>query len=278
MNKIYFSIIITSFNKGKYIERCIKSCLSQKERDFEVILADNMSTDNTEDILSRYSDSLKIIKKERISNYPIINQIDLTIEAFNISKGEVICLLDGDDFFSDNKLQCLKEKYAQYDKEVIFDLPVLILQKDEKKLFKLKRKYQKNIWPTIIPTSSISMKREFFSKCLYENIFSLQYSLLAIDFRINVYSRIFRKENFLILEESYNYHCHAEDSISSKLKKTGGLWWITRLEAHRFMKNLYKRENLNYKNYFDYFSSYLISKIFKAQDDLRSRLRIDCSK
>jgi len=42
-----FSILISSYNKGKYIEKCITSCLNQKEKDFEVILFDNYSNENT---------------------------------------------------------------------------------------------------------------------------------------------------------------------------------------------------------------------------------------
>ena len=58
-----FSILITSFNKGKYIEECIKSCLEQTYNNFEIIVCDNYSTDNSEETFIKYA-----AKQSRISN------------------------------------------------------------------------------------------------------------------------------------------------------------------------------------------------------------------
>ena len=41
------SILISSYNKEPYIEKCLQSCLNQTDQDFEVILLDNYSNDNT---------------------------------------------------------------------------------------------------------------------------------------------------------------------------------------------------------------------------------------
>ena len=41
------SILISSYNKGNYLEQCIKSCLSQTQKNIEVILLDNHSNDKT---------------------------------------------------------------------------------------------------------------------------------------------------------------------------------------------------------------------------------------
>ena len=62
-----FSILITSFNKGKYIEECIKSCLKQTYNNFEIIVCDNYSTDNSEEIFTRYKKKIVLLKKKKIS-------------------------------------------------------------------------------------------------------------------------------------------------------------------------------------------------------------------
>ena len=46
-----FTIIITSFNKEKYLKDCIESCLNQSNKNYEVILCDNYSEDNSAIIL-----------------------------------------------------------------------------------------------------------------------------------------------------------------------------------------------------------------------------------
>ena len=62
-----FTIIITSYNKGQYLKACLDSCLNQSEKDYEIILCDNYSDDNSADIFSRYKDSLKLIKKKELA-------------------------------------------------------------------------------------------------------------------------------------------------------------------------------------------------------------------
>ena len=60
-----FSILISSYNKGKYIEKCISSCLNQELKNYEVILFDNFSTDKTSKILKKYEKKIKIYKKKK---------------------------------------------------------------------------------------------------------------------------------------------------------------------------------------------------------------------
>ena len=72
-----FSILISSCNKGNYLEKCIKSCTSQSNKDLEIIIADNYSTDETEKVLEKYSEEITIKKKSKISEYPAINQMEL---------------------------------------------------------------------------------------------------------------------------------------------------------------------------------------------------------
>ena len=83
MNSIKFSILITSYNKKKYIEECIDSCLSQNHNNYEIILIDNYSDDGSEKIFKQYSDKIKILQKKKISKYAPVNQIDLLINSLS---------------------------------------------------------------------------------------------------------------------------------------------------------------------------------------------------
>ena len=57
----YFSIVIGVYNREGYIQRCIDSCLNQTFHDFEIIVVDDGSTDNTFKILSETKDSRLIM-------------------------------------------------------------------------------------------------------------------------------------------------------------------------------------------------------------------------
>ena len=246
MKKPLVSILISSYNKGNYIEECINSCLNQTYKNFEIILLDNFSNDKTNRVLKKFSKQIKILKKRKISRFPSLNQIDLLIKAFKVSKGSIICLLDADDFFHQNKIEKIKKLFFLKKKNnVIFDLPI-IKKKNYKKKFSLKKKYQKNIWPTIIPTSSISFRRVFFKKCLDLKIFN-KFDLLEIDFRINVLAINFFK-NYYITKQNITYYRETENSIMSNMKKYSKKWWIKRNQAHQYMINLFKRNKIKYNN------------------------------
>ena len=246
-----FTIIITSYNKGQYLKACLDSCLNQSEKNYEIILCDNYSDDNSPDIFSRYKDSLKLIKKKRVSNYAPQNQIDLIKEGLQIAKGEFICLLDGDDYFQINKLKNIGKHFENNkDLKVLFDLPEVKKHNSLYK-FKLKKKFQKNIWPTIINTSSISIKKNFLKQCFEDKLF-INYELMEIDFRINVYSRCIEK-NYKIISENLTIYRNVEGSINTSIKKFTKMWWLKRLQAHQFMNYIFKKYNLKYKNIFDYF-------------------------
>ncbi len=253
-----FSILISSYNKGKYIKKCIDSCLSQTERNYEIILFDNNSTDKTSNILNKYKSKIRIYKKKKISNFPALNQLDLIFYAFKKSKGSIVCLLDGDDFFDSNKLLTIKHYFQKNPKvNTIFDLPVE-QYKSYKRKFKIKKKLQKNIWPTIIPTSGISCRRVFFNKFL-KKTFLKKFRHLEIDFRLNVYSRNLDKR-FIILKRDLTVYRKVNNSIMSNINKFSKKWWIKRFEAHKFMQELFLKSGLKYNNSFDFFISKLLSK------------------
>jgi len=58
------SIIIPTYNRAGLISECIESVLRQTYKDFEIIVVDDGSDDNTEDILKVFKDTIKYIRQE----------------------------------------------------------------------------------------------------------------------------------------------------------------------------------------------------------------------
>lgn len=256
-----FTILITSYNKEKYLKECIQSCLNQNKNDYEIILCDNFSDDGTTKILNEFENKIKIIKKRRVSKHGPVNQMDLIEEGLHISKGDYICLLDGDDSFYLDKLKTL-EKYLNINKNlnIIFDIPE-IKKYDNLIRLKLKNKYQKNIWPTIINTSSITIKKDFL-KNFFQKKLSENFDLLEIDFRLNVYSRYIDK-NFLIIKDKVTVYRYVEGSIITSIKKFSKKWFIKRLQAHEYMSYIFSINNLHYKYSIDRFFTKILSIFIK---------------
>jgi glycosyltransferase involved in cell wall biosynthesis len=238
------SVLITNYNKGKFLEKCLNSCLRQNQKNLEIIICDNFSTDKSQIILKNFAGKIIVKRKKKISNFGAKNQIDLIKLGYKFSSGAIICLLDGDDFLLKDKIKIISNLFERNKRiEVIYDLP-LVKSKNACKKFELKKKFNQSIWPTIIPTSSISFRRNFFSKCLKLGIFN-DYNFLEIDFRINVFSRNIEKK-FIILDKNLTVYRDVRGGIMDNIKKHSYNWWIKRQQAHFFMRNIYKIKNKKY--------------------------------
>ncbi|MEM8857638.1 MAG: glycosyltransferase family A protein [Chloroflexota bacterium] len=98
------SIIITSFNYGDYIERCLRSCLSQNfpKNQYEVIVVDDASTDKTAEVLEKfasYFDNFRyIINKQNVG---VAEASNIGIKA---SLGRYFVRVDADDYINPDLL------------------------------------------------------------------------------------------------------------------------------------------------------------------------------
>ncbi len=111
------SIFTATYNHEKYIAECIQSVLDQTYLNWEMIILNDGSNDNTENIIKPF------LKDERIK---LINQSNVGIfrlnETYNyalsISKGKYIAILDGDDLWEKNKLE-LQMDFINKNPEII---------------------------------------------------------------------------------------------------------------------------------------------------------------
>lgn len=97
------SIITPTYNHKTYIRDCIDSVLAQTYSDWEMIIIDDGSTDGTGDIITEYKDPR--IKYLRQENQGINNLSKTYNKALGISKGDLVAILEGDDYWPDYKLE-----------------------------------------------------------------------------------------------------------------------------------------------------------------------------
>ncbi len=99
------SICIPTYNRAKFIQRAIDSALGQTYKNLEVIVVDNASTDNTEEIVSRYNDTrLKYVRNtENIGQFGNLNRC---IELYS---GDFLHILHSDEYIDpDFTEKCIK--------------------------------------------------------------------------------------------------------------------------------------------------------------------------
>lgn len=109
------SIIITAHNYGRYLDKCLDSLLRQTYKDFEVIIVDDGSTDNTPEVIMKYKPKFKEkIKAIRLDNKGLSAACN---KGISLSKGRYIVRLDADDIFDENLL-LIEANYLEQNPEI----------------------------------------------------------------------------------------------------------------------------------------------------------------
>lgn len=106
-----FSIIITAFNQEDCIKVSINSLLKQTFKDFEIIIVDDYSTDNTRKILQaiqKENPNIKLVFHEKNSSTFMAR-----LSGINTAVGKYTLFLDGDDSYFEDALQRLYEEVIQ---------------------------------------------------------------------------------------------------------------------------------------------------------------------
>lgn len=205
-----YSVIIPVYNVEKYIDRCLKSIISQNYDDLEIIVVDNGSTDSSGSICDTYAN-----EHSNISVYHIENHGVGSARNFGLSKarGEFIYFVDSDDYLVGNL-------FAEFEDKLVLDLDLAVFsyydsfeedltekQRTEKSL-PFKGNYDKDGFIKIFKELFLSnmlytvwnkiYRREF----LLENNLSFEQYELGEDVRFNL--NVYRNVNRVYLsQESY---------------------------------------------------------------------------
>lgn len=106
------SVLIPAYNHGRYLAASIQSVLDQSFRDFELIIMDDGSTDNSRDVIRQFNDPrIRFFDQTNHGAHVAINR------AVALSSGEYLAILNSDDIYHPHRLQkCLTalEQNPQY--------------------------------------------------------------------------------------------------------------------------------------------------------------------
>ncbi|MCP4971863.1 MAG: glycosyltransferase family 2 protein, partial [Arcobacter sp.] len=123
-----FSVIIPLYNKENYIENTLQSVLDQTYKDFELIIVNDGSTDNSLEKTKNYLSSFV--------NHKIISQKNKGLSATRNkgvleAKGEVIAFLDADDFWHPNFLEHIHNLFLEFPEASLFGTSYLLKYSEE---------------------------------------------------------------------------------------------------------------------------------------------------
>jgi len=122
-----FSVIMANYNGGKYINEAIESVLIQDFDDYEFIIIDDGSTDNSREVISSYQKR----NSDRIK--PIFSNTNQGQgEAFNVgiaaARGELISFLDSDDVWFPEKLKMVDKTFGPLNRTAVHQHNLCIIR------------------------------------------------------------------------------------------------------------------------------------------------------
>ena len=112
-NSLKISVLMSVYNGEKYLREAIDSILNQTFTNFEFIIIDDASTDDSNAIIKKYTDKrIKLV--ENPQNMGLTKSLN---RGLKISLGKYIARLDSDDLAFPNRL---KEQYEFMEKKVVY--------------------------------------------------------------------------------------------------------------------------------------------------------------
>ena len=180
MKKIKFSIIVPVYNTEKYLKRCLDSIKKQSFKDYEVIIVNDGSTDNSGDIIKKYP-------------YKVINQENLGLSmarnnGVKEARGDYVIFLDSDDYIEKDLLKEITNSLVnnpdvvRYQTKEVFDDKEDINYEEEPfenkngvEAFNLITKYHfvENAWVYAIKREYYLKEKFAFKKNTYHEDFGL---------------------------------------------------------------------------------------------------------
>ena len=251
------SIIITNYNKEKFIFKCLNSLKKSVYKNYEIILFDDVSNDNSLKIINKFKKIRILINKKKKFESPALNQINGIRKCLKYARGKVVCFLDSDDFFNKHKLNLIDSYFNNHkNHSCVYNFPFA-----SKKKFIFKNKINTNIWPTIFPTSCISIRKKILRQ-IFKKLRPNLHPYLEIDARINIFMKFYYDEYNIINKKLTNY---GEDNfgITSNIPRYSKKWWVRRYQAYEYLQYVLKLKNKRLSWTFDRLITNLIYQVAK---------------
>lgn len=179
----FFSVIIPAYNKGDLVRKTLASALDQTFKDYEVIVVDDGSTDNTADIVKEFTDPRVIYHYQPNSGLPAAARN----KGIALSKGRCIAFLDADDIWYPDKLKVCYEAFNQH--------PDMDLVCHNELIRDISGKFIRNV--SYGPyTSDMFRRLLFIGNCLSPSAVAVKREALVDGFIFREYANFFAAEDY----------------------------------------------------------------------------------
>jgi len=169
MNPPLVSVILPTFNRAWTLKDAVDSVLNQDYPYIELIVIDDGSEDNTQELLGRYKNRVVILKQENSGVSAARNA------GIKNSHGEFIALLDSDDTWDKRKISCQVEFFKRHPEALICQTEEVWIRKGKRVNPKVKHKkpsgmiFEASLELCLVSPSAVMMRRQLFDLKGYFN-------------------------------------------------------------------------------------------------------------
>jgi teichuronic acid biosynthesis glycosyltransferase TuaG len=235
------SVIMSSYNHGKYLAEAIESVLCQRYRDFELIIIDDCSRDGSQQIIKSYQEQdLRIRSIIHDKNMGISKTLN---DGIRFAKGDFIAFIDSDDIWVNEKLEkqleiLKRENVIVWSEGEVIDghgqrtgMPFTQMHRASKKK-KTGNIFEELLYDNFIFGSSIIFKKEYLPETGFDE--NLNY---LNDYRLAV--ELAKQHNYYFIEEPLaKYRVHGKNTIFHKLLE----WDRDRIKLFQYFIKQYGNE------------------------------------
>lgn len=215
-NKINISVIIPVYNVEKYLSKCLDSIINQTYSNFEVILIDDGSTDNSSNICDKYSKKDKRIKAIHNKNKGVSFSRNCGLD---IASGKYILFIDSDDTIDEDYLEKLINNSKK--EELICSNCIVETLVNNKKIDNSGRTYSVSEYIDLIINSKLMgtcwgklfKKSELKNLKFDNNTYYMEDTLFLLQYLMN--SSI---KNVRFCDTNYHYNCLNDSSLTKNKK------------------------------------------------------------
>jgi glycosyltransferase involved in cell wall biosynthesis len=211
--KVNISVIMSVYNAEKYVKESIESILNQTFRDFEFIIIDDASTDNSYNLIKSYRDNRIIIIQNK-------NNIGLTKslnKGLKIAKGEYIARMDADDISLPHRLETQISYMKKYPSIALISCSYRQFGNKKNKNIIKKSEIQikaELLFGSVLPHPGFMFKRSLYTQLHLKYNEKLQY---AQDYDFQV--KVSRRCRIACLAEPLIYYRISDRQISVEREK-----------------------------------------------------------
>lgn len=239
------SVLISNYNNASWLEICVESVLSQTRSADEIIVYDDGSTDSSREILRSFGSKIRLIEGNRAEGRSALaSQGNAVFEAFKVSTGDQIHLLDGDDLYEPRRLELFEAAWTP--DAVMVQAPMRIVDEEGATIrenyenSKQRKNYRRDTYLLndvhfYYPCSGLAFTRDYMAKVLPFD-FATD-SDVSTDARLSVIAPLFGR--VLALEETLSCWRQRPYSISRSTNRRDPL--AGTLRRHYYFNNMAKK-------------------------------------